>query len=502
MKDKKRSSGILLPVRSLPSPYGIGDIGPAAYRFADFLSSSKQSFWQILPLNHPHHGGCYSPYSSISAFAGNTLLISPELMVKDGFIKQADLQKKPRFLKGTIDFKVVVKYKEQLLNIAYNTFKKREKKREGYKSFCLHHAFWLDDFALFMALKEKFNDKCWNLWPVEIRDRKKSVLKQLKLELKEEIEKEKLLQFVFLKQWAQLKNYCNKKGIGIIGDIPIYVDYDSSDVWSNSKIFKLDKNTKKMTALSGVPPDYFSATGQLWGNPVYKWNILKKTNYSWWFKRMHHNFDLFDRVRIDHFRGFVAYWEVPAGKRTALNGKWIKVPAKDFFSKLLKRFPKNSIIAEDLGFITQDVRDVMDYFGLPGMKVLQFAFGDDLATNPYVPHNHVENSVVYTGTHDNNTVKGWFKNDAGKETKKKLFKYLGYKVGIKDISIEFVKMSLMSVAKLSIVPIQDILSLGEESRINKPATIKNNWKWRLKGDETTRSVTKLLAELTKKYGRA
>jgi 4-alpha-glucanotransferase len=322
----------------------------------------------------------------------------------------------------------------------------------------------------------------------------------VKRELSDRIEREKYLQFVFFEQWLSLKSYAREKGIQIIGDIPIYVHCDSVDVWTNPEIFKLDEE-KKPAFVAGVPPDYFSETGQLWGDPVYQWNGLRDRGYSWWLKRVEHNLQLFDLVRIDHFRGFAAYWEIPAGEKTAVRGKWVDGPGDDFFKILVKRFPRLPIIAEDLGIITPDVRKLMNRFKLPGMRVLLFAFGDDLATNPYVPHNYIKNCVVYTGTHDNNTVKGWFEGEATQEDKGRLFRYLGREVSVEEIPWELIKLAMMSVANLAIIPMQDILGLGTEARMNRPSITEGNWEWQLLSDQLKSSVTERLREMTEIYGR-
>jgi len=498
---EKRASGILLPVRSLTSRFGIGDLGKQAYRFADFLTDSHQHYWQILPINYPHMSKCHSPYNCVSAFAGNVYLISPEMMYKQGFLQKKDILKDIRFRKETIDFPKVVSFKEKLFEKAYAKFQKRRK--DDFQPFKSKNKDWLDDFALFMVLKKHREGKVWNKWPKDICNRKKDALQKIRKTFQVQIEKEKFLQYVFFKQWFSLKEYCNKKNIKIIGDMPIYVDYHSSDVWSHIEIFKLNKTTKKPIAVSGVPPDYFSATGQLWGNPVYKWDILKRRGYDWWLQRIKHNLHLFDSVRIDHFRGFVAFWEVKAGAKTAIHGKWVKAPVKDFFKVVLKKFPGHMIIAEDLGVITQDVRDIMNYFDFPGMKVLQFAFDDhDIEKNPYLPHNHIENCVIYTGTHDNNTVKGWFRKDASERAKKNLFDYLGRHIAEHNAASEFVQMAMKSVANLCIVPLQDVLGLDERSRINKPATIEKNWSWRLYPGQLTPATSKRLAHITKICDRA
>ncbi|MFH1625600.1 MAG: 4-alpha-glucanotransferase [Pseudomonadota bacterium] len=496
---KRRGSGILLHISSLPSPFGIGDFGPWAYRFADFLAETKQAFWQILPLNpiEPAYSG--SPYHSISAFACNFLLISPEFLVRDGLLTKKDIESIPRFLKERVDYQAVVAYKEQLLYRAYEGFKKETTNYE-YKKFCEENSSWLEDFALFITLKDHCYGRVWSEWPPEIRDRDREALQQLAEKLRDRMEFQKFLQYIFFKQWSSLKLHCNQKGIQIIGDIPIYVEYDSVDLWTNPEIFKLNSE-RRPYVVSGVPPDYFSATGQLWGNPVYRWEVLRQKGYDWWVRRIEQDLKLFDLVRVDHFRGFVGYWEVPARESTAMNGRWVEAPAEDFFKALLKRFPYLPIIAEDLGVITPDVREVMNRFAFPGMKVLLFAFGDDVPTNPYIPHNHIQNSVVYTGTHDNNTVKGWFEREATPAEKERLFRYLGRKTSAEEVHWEFIRLAMMSVADTVIIPMQDILGLDEEARMNRPATTQGNWLWRLLPEQLIPQVSTRLLEITEIYGR-
>lgn len=497
---KKRGSGILLHITSLPSPHGIGDLGPWAYKFADFLKDTKQSLWQVLPLNptDPAHGS--SPYHSFSAFASNPLMISPDLMIQDDLLAKGDLEPGLNGPEGRVDYDEVVAYKKRLFHLAFENFQRKERNLE-YERFCSENSFWLEDFALFVAAKEHFNGRVWNEWPQEIRDREPGALQILGKQLFDRIEMEKFLQFIFYHQWSLLKEYCHQYDIKIFGDIPIYVVYDSVDLWTNPEIFKLD-NQKRPCAVSGVPPDYFSDTGQLWGNPVYRWDRLKETDYAWWIQRIEHNFKLFDLVRIDHFRGFVSYWEVTSGEKNATNGKWVDAPAKDFFNAILKRFPDPPIIAEDLGVITPDVREIMDRFKLPGMRILLFAFGEDLPTNLYAPHNHVEDCVVYTGTHDNNTVRGWFEREATPEDKRRLFSYLLREVTAEEVHREFIRLAMMSVAKLVILPMQDVLGLGEEARMNLPATTEGNWQWRLLPEHLETSRVEKLLEMTEIYGRA
>lgn len=496
---KKRSSGILLHITSLPSPYGIGDMGPAAYAFADFLADTCQGFWQVLPLNptYPYSGN--SPYKSPSSIAGNTLLISPELMAQQGLINQKDLFASPVFLEDKIDYKQATAYKIKLFNQAFERFQ-HQKNRYDFERFCLKQKDWLEDFALFTAIVEYFHGETWQKWPKEVRDRDIKALQSLREKLKKNIEKEKFLQFVFFNQWFFLKNYCNQKNIKIFGDMPIYVNYQSADTWANPDIFKLNQE-KYPRFVAGVPPDCFSRTGQLWGDPVYDWETLKQKKYGWWIERMKHCLNVFDVVRIDHFRGFAGYWEIPYGEKTAINGRWEKGPGKDFFNAMLKQLPNLQVIAEDLGLITPDVQELIHYFRFPGMKVLLFAFDETLPQNPYAPHNHIKNCVTYTGTHDNNTVRGWFENEAGQEDKQRFFQYLGHEVGPEDAHLCMIRLAMMSVANLAIIPLQDILGLGEEARMNTPATANGNWLWRFKQDQISSHVKGLLKQMTILYGR-
>jgi len=496
----KRGSGILIHITSLPSAYGIGDLGPEAFKFVDFLANTKQSYWQILPLNpiDPICGS--SPYHSISSLAGNLLFISPELLMKEKLLDKDDLDSLPSYPKGRVDYSLVFAERKRLLNLAYERFKKI-KNNGQYERFCQDNANWLDDYALFVAIKEHFKEKVWSQWPSEIRDREPRALQSLRDECYDRIKMEKFIQYIFIRQWLELKGYCNKKGIKIIGDLPIYVQYNSVDVWVNPEIFKLDEN-KKPYVVAGVPPDYFSKTGQLWGNPLYQWDVLKQTGYEWWVKRIRHNLKLMDMLRIDHFRGFVAYWEVPVTEKTAINGKWVNAPAVDFFNQLIKQFPDFPVIAEDLGLITPDVRQIMKRFGFPGMKVLLFAFGEDNPKHPYLPENFEENCVVYTGTHDNNTIMGWFENEAKPEEKKRLLKYLKKRVSAKNLNWELIRLAMSSVADMSIFPVQDILGLGEEARLNIPATSQGNWQWRLLPGQLIPSLKRRLLRITETYRRA
>jgi 4-alpha-glucanotransferase len=497
---QQRGGGVLLHVTSLPSHSGIGDLGPEAYAFADFLAASKQKYWQILPLNPTDLACDNSPYHSFSAFAFNSLLISPELLIEDGLLERRDVGSFPILPKESVDFRSVIPFKTKILFSAYERFEKRVNK-QGYDKFCEDNAFWLDDYSLFVALKSRLRGQPWHKWPKEIRDRQPTAIDAVRVDLAHEIQREKFLQHVFYKQWTGLKNYCHQKKIQVIGDIPIYVVHDSADVWAHPEIFRLGKD-KKPEVVAGVPPDYFSKTGQLWGNPLYRWDVLRQKKYDWWVKRMAHNLRLFDWVRIDHFRGFVGYWEIPAKAKTAIHGRWVKAPAMDFFKTMKQRFQPLPIVAEDLGIITPDVKEVMDFFAFPGMKVLLFAFGDNNPEHPYLPHTYGKNCLVYTGTHDNNTVQGWFKVEAKPEDKKRLFRTIGRTVPQKEIHWEFIRLGAMSTANTFIVPMQDVLGLGEHARMNRPATTKGNWRWRLLPEQLTSSLTGRLREITEASGRA
>jgi 4-alpha-glucanotransferase len=496
----KRGSGILLHITSLPSSYGVGDLGPEAYRFADFLSRTKQTYWQVLPLNptNPLYGN--SPYSSISAFAGNTLLISPDLLFEEGLLSREDLDPIPPFPQGRCDFSEVIRYKDKLLERAYQRFNDNGKGRESFEAICLENSLWLEEFTLFVVLKKEFGEKAWNQWPRELRDRHLPSLRKVQGEFHAELEKEKFWQYLFFKQWRSLKDYCQEKGVYLFGDLAIYVSSDSADVWANPGLFKLDRE-KRPAFVSGVPPDYFSETGQLWGNPVYRWDVLKKSGYQWWIDRIAHNLKLFDVLRIDHFLGLVAYWEVPASEKTAINGRWMKAPATDFLNTLKKNFPNFPIVAEDLGLVTPDVREVINHFGLPGMKILQFAFGEDNPLHPFLPHTYEENFVVYTGTHDNNTVRGWLEGEASAEEKRRLFRYLGREVPVEEIHWTLIRLAMMSVARWVILPMQDVLGLGGEARMNRPSVAHGNWEWRLLPGQITPLVSEKLLEVTETFGR-
>jgi 4-alpha-glucanotransferase len=399
-----------------------------------------------------------------------------------------------------VHFRAVTAYKEKLFSRACQRFKLKSDHYE-YEKFCSRNADWLDDFALFNAIKSRFRRGSWSEWPPSLRDRKAGALQIAVKRLDRSVEREKFLQYIFHKQWQRLKIYCNQRGIQILGDIPIYVNYESADLWVNPGLFKLDRE-KKPFVVAGVPPDYFSATGQLWGHPLYRWDRLKESGYQWWVRRIKRNLVLFDALRIDHFRGLVAFWQVPAGEKTAIRGKWVKAPADDFFKQLIKRFRCLPSIAEDLGTITPDVREIMHRFQFPGMRLLLFAFGEDFPTSSYLPHNLVKNCVVFTGTHDNNTVKGWFEKEATVHERRRLFRYIGRRVPFNELHWEMIRMAMMSPARLAIFPMQDILGLGDEARMNRPAKTEGNWQWRLLPDQLTPALAGNLREMTEIYERA
>jgi 4-alpha-glucanotransferase len=496
----RRGSGILLHITSIPSPYGIGDLGSGAYAFADFLTEARQHMWQVLPLNptDPAHGN--SPYSSISAFAGNKILISPDLLIEEGLLSRNDVDPLPLFPEDRCDFATAIPYKNTLLELAYHNFKEKKMSQDSFLTFCVQNSSWLDDFSLFAVIKNRMKGASWIEWPEELRDRVPQSLEVVRKTHSVQLEKEKFWQYLFYEQWRRLKSLCREKGIKMFGDLAIHVTFDSADVWANPDLFKLGKD-KRPLFVSGVPPDYFSTTGQKWNNPVYKWDVLKESGYRWWIERVAHYLDLFDIVRIDHFRGLVAAWEIPAGETTAMNGKWIEAPAKDFLTCLRQNFPGLPFVAEDLGMITEDVREIMSSFGLPGMKVLLFAFGEDNPQHPYLPHNYERNFLCYTGTHDNNTIRGWFESEASYDDKERFYRYSGKQPSVEDVNWEFIRLAMISIAHQVIIPMQDVLGLGAEARMNRPSVGQGNWAWRLRPDSITQSIFQRLLEMTVTYGR-
>lgn len=495
----KRSSGILLHITSLPGKFGIGDLGPEAYKFLEFLKQSGHTYWQILPLNPTDGIYQHSPYSSHSAFAGNPVLISPELLEQEGYVDLNDFPVPSGFNDEKVIFDTVELYKNQLFEAAFQNFRSRRGIDPDYEEFLLNHASWLDNYCLYIALRQRFKKANWVDWPPELRDREPAALKKVKEELEERIEKERFIQYLFFSQWSDLMKEAHRQGIKIFGDVPFYVNHDSADCWTYPEFFKLD-DEKQPTHVSGVPPDMFSKTGQLWGTPVYDWEELGRQQYSWWIDRLRQNLLLFDVVRIDHFRAFAAYWEVPAGEETAINGKWKVTPGTDFFKVVKQRFPKMPFIAEDLGVLDQPVYDLLKEFNFPGMKILQFAFGDPNRENPYIPYNHNFNSIIYTGTHDNNTTLGWYR-EGGKELKDHLDKFLGRKVTETEVPEILHRMALQSVGGIAIVPLQDIIGLGEEAIMNIPGSTKGNWSWRATSKDMKKPDAEELFKKNELYGR-
>jgi 4-alpha-glucanotransferase len=493
-----RASGVLLPIPCLPSRFGIGDLGPNAYRFADYLHSAGQRVWQILPLNPTTHTYRHSPYHGASTFACNPLLISPELLAAEGFLDRDELPP-PEFPESRIDYAAAAQVKQGLLDRACARFRQRLP-REDYTRFCAENAAWLEDYVLFTALIARYTDEAWNRWPPEIQQRQPAALARLRAELHDVLEDLKIVQYFFDRQWIELRTHCRKKGVRIFGDLPIYVPFHSADVWAHPQLFKLD-DTGSPVAVSGVPPDYFSTDGQLWGHPVYRWDVHRDTRYEWWVLRFARNLALFDYVRIDHFRGLVAYWEVPAHEPTAAGGKWVQTPAEDFFSELRHRFVCLPVIAEDLGVITADVRETMQRFGFPGMRVLLFGFSEDPATNVNALHHIPDNGVVFTGTHDNNTVKGWFETEASAAEKRRLKLTLGREPAADTLHWDMIRLAMMSPARMCIIPVQDLLGLGPEARINTPGRWEGNWLWRMSPGQFDALPQQQLLELTEVFGR-
>lgn len=492
----ERSSGILLHPTSLPSQYGIGDLGVEAYEFIDFLILSGQKLWQVFPLGPTGYGD--SPYQSFSAFAGNPLLISIDDLISKDLINKKDI-KKNNFSKIKVEYGEVIKYKEDLFHIAYENFlsKKNPLLEKKFEIFKFKNSFWLEDYSLFRALKDFFKGLSWTNWDKDIKFRETNAIVKYKKILKKEIEYHSFLQYLFFDQWFSLKSYANKNNIKIIGDIPIFVAMDSSDAWSNPSLFQFDKDLNP-TSVAGVPPDYFSETGQLWGNPLYNWDFLKDTNFEWWVKRVQSNFEMVDIVRIDHFRGFSAYWSVPFGEKTAINGSWIQCPGKDLFAQIQNSLGNLSIIAEDLGVITKDVEELRDYFNFPGMKILQFAFNPSEESN-HLPHLYQKNLITYTGTHDNDTSLSWFQSLSSKD-KKFVKNYLDFEDD-STVSWQMIKAIWSSVAIIAITPLQDLLNLGKEARMNTPGVSSNNWQWRFEKKYLTKNLEEKLSVLTKLYYR-
>jgi len=473
-KKTQRSSGILCHPTSFPGRFGVGSLGEEAKKFIDFLIESQQKIWQILPLGPTGFGD--SPYQCFSAYAGNPILIDLDLLHSEGWLNENDLSVENQFHSKIVEFEKVYQFKKPILKKAYTNFKEKANSLEisKFDVFCRNNKQWLNDFALFASLKNHFEGKAWTEWEKDLVKRKPETLDKYKNELSEAIDFQKYMQYIFFKQWAEVKAYANQNGIEILGDVPIYISFDSADAWTNPEYFLFDENMKP-THVAGVPPDYFSADGQLWGNPIYNWNEIEKEGFKWWIERIKANLTLFDILRIDHFRGFEAFWSVPADEKTARNGKWVKAPGIALFQAIREALGEIPIIAEDLGVITPEVEKLRDMFGFPGMKILQFAFNGD-AENEYLPHNYTRNSIVYTGTHDNDTTRGWYDKITDEYVKRQIHEYMN--CDGKNISWDLIRLAWAAASKTAIAPMQDLLELGNEARMNMPGSAVANWSWR------------------------
>ena len=495
----KRGAGILLSITSLPSKYGIGCFSKEAYEFVDWLKEAGQSYWQILPVGPTSYGD--SPYQSFSTFAGNPYFIDLEALIEEGVLTKAECDAVDFGNKADdIDYKKMYEGRYLLLRKAYE--RSDISKNGEYQRFLVDNRWWLADYALFMAVKDRFGGVPWTEWAEDIRLRWKNALEYYQRELYFDIEFQQYMQFVFYKQWMALKGYANRNGIKIIGDIPIYVAFDSADAWAHPELFQLDKNNLP-TAVAGCPPDGFSPTGQLWGNPLYRWDYHKNTGYKWWISRMEYCFRLYDVVRIDHFRGFDEYYSIPYGDETAKNGHWEKGPGIDLFRSIQQAIGQREVIAEDLGFMTDSVRKLVWESGFPNMKVLEFAFDerDSTSANDYLPHNYRENSVAYTGTHDNETIAGWWKSITKVEREDARNYMCDHYTPDEEIYKPLISLAMRSASNLCIIPMQDYLGLDNTARMNQPSTVGKNWKWRLKKRQLTKKLQKEIYGITKRYER-
>jgi len=505
----RRSSGVLLHATSLPGRFGIGDLGPAAFEFIDLLASAGQRLWQVLPLGPTGYGD--SPYQCFSAFAGNPLLISLERLIEDGLLTEPEARSEQVFQPGDVDFPAVIAHRRALWPRVLDRFDAAPAApmQRRFDRFCGANASWLDDFALFMAVKDAQGQVAWTAWEPDIAQRDPAALARWSARCARDIRLHKLTQFLFFEQWQRVRDACRARSIQIMGDLPIFVAHDSADVWARPELFRLDADGRP-TVLAGVPPDYFSATGQLWGNPHYRWDVLGKTGYAWWIARLRALLELVDRVRIDHFRGFEASWEVPGDASTAVRGEWVKGPGASLFEAVQSALKTDPLpfVAENLGVITPAVEALRGRLGFPGMAILQFAFGHDPQAPDFKPHNYPRNLVVYTGTHDNDTTVGWWTGAAGHSTRsdaeieherEHVCRYLGFDGG--EVHWAFTRAVLSSVADTAIVPAQDLIGLGSHARMNRPGTMSGNWRWRLEPGQLTREMARRLAVLTETYER-
>jgi 4-alpha-glucanotransferase len=484
----ERSSGVLLHPTSFPGPYGTGDLGEAAYRFIDFLADAGQHLWQVLPLGPPGYAG--SPYDTRSSFAGSSLLIALEPLVEMGLLAPDDV----RWVPATGD--ETVGAKERQLRKAFDQLDHHAGILDDVGRFRDQNAYWLSDYALYRVLSDAHQGRPWYAWDEDLVQRKPEALDAARRRYSVEIRFQSFLQYLFARQWGNLKRYAHDRGVHIIGDIPIFVAHDSADVWAHQGVFILDAHGQPLV-VAGVPPDLFSETGQRWGNPCYRWDVMRESGYRWWIDRFRRTLELTDVVRVDHFRGFAAGWQIPADQPNAVHGHWVPGPGLDFFERVAAELGRLPIIVEDLGLITDDVIALREQLGYPGMKVLQFAFGDD-HRNPYLPHNYERNAVVYTGTHDNDTTRGWFASCSPWE-RDHVLRYLG--TNGDEIHWDLIRLALASVATLAIVPLQDVLGLGSEARMNVPARMAGNWRWRYRVGDLTPELAHRLADLTRLYGR-
>ncbi|QQS36497.1 MAG: 4-alpha-glucanotransferase [Ignavibacteriales bacterium] len=491
----ERSAGILLHPTSLPGKYGIGDLGKEAFRFIDFLESAGQKLWQVFPLGPTGYGD--SPYQCFSAFAGNPLLISPDKLKEEGLLSDTDFTDLPHFNSTNVDYGSVIDFKHSLLKKAFQNF--NSSANDEWKNFCEEQKDWLEDYSFFMAAKEYHNGELWTKWDKSLVVRDVNSLNEWKEKLTEKINYQKFIQFKFYEHWKSIKTYANEKGIKIVGDMPIFIAYDSADLWANKELFSVDDEGNLLT-VAGVPPDYFSATGQLWGNPLYRWDKMEEDDFLWWRKRIKSLLEFVDIIRIDHFRGFEAYWEIPGDAPTAETGKWIKAPGEKLFSSLKKHLGELPILAEDLGVITKEVEALRDKFEFPGMKILQFAFGTGMERK-FLPHNILKNCVVYTGSHDNDTTRAYFEKErnAGNDIFSHAQKYLDYNGP--DIAQKLIKTAYASVADIVIIPMQDVLNLGAEARMNFPGKLGGNWTWRFEWKQVPGFLAEAYKELAVLYER-